>query len=118
MNYIQKYNMQVSKRNGKTQEVSFDKVKNRIKYLCEGLNIDPIIIAQKVCSRIYNGVKTSELDELAAQLCTSMSTENIDYGILGSRIIISNSHKNTSPSFSEKIFDLYNNKDIHGKHHL
>ena len=116
MNYIQKYNMQVSKRNGKTQEVSFDKVKNRIKYLCEGLNIDPIIIAQKVCSRIYNGVKTSELDELAAQLCTSMSTENIDYGILGSRIIISNSHKNTSPSFSEKIFDLYNNKDIHGKH--
>ena len=69
-----------------------------------------------MCSRIYNGVKTSELDELAAQLCTSMSTENIDYGILGSRIIISNSHKNTSPSFSEKIFDLYNNKDIHGKH--
>ena len=110
------HNMQVLKRNGYQQEVSFDKVKNRIKYLCNGLNIDPIIIAQKVCSRIYNGVKTSELDELAAQICTSMSTENIEYGTLGSRIIISNSHKNTSPSFSEKIYVLYHNKDIHGKH--
>jgi ribonucleoside-diphosphate reductase alpha subunit len=116
MNNIKKYNMQVFKRNGKNQEVSFDKVKNRIKYLCSGLNIDPIIIAQKVCSRIYDGVKTSELDELAAQICTSMCTENIEYGVLGSRIIISNSHKNTSPSFSEKIYVLYHHKDIHGEH--
>jgi ribonucleotide reductase alpha subunit len=98
--------MEVIKRDGNKQEVSFDKVKYRIKNLCNNLKVDPIIISQKVVSRIYDGVKTSELDELAAQICTSMATENYEYGILASRIIISNNHKNTSPSFSEKTILL------------
>ena len=108
--------MQVIKRNGTRESVSFDKVIKRLKTLCGGLEvIDPIAIAQKVCANIYNGVKTSELDELAAELCTSMSTEHPEFGILASRIIISNNHKNTSPSFSETIYILYHNKDVHGK---
>jgi ribonucleoside-diphosphate reductase alpha chain len=95
------------------EEVSFDKVLNRLKNLSSGLTIDVSEIAQKVCSRIYDGVKTYELDELAAYLCSSMSIEHPDYSILASRIIISNHHKNTSPSFSETIHILYNNKDNH-----
>ena len=92
----------VLKRNGSKEEVSFDKVTKRIKKLCYNLSneINPIIIAQKVCSQIYNNVTTVELDELAAQICISMSTINMDYGVLASRIIISNNHKVTSPSFS------------------
>jgi ribonucleoside-diphosphate reductase alpha chain len=95
------------------EDVSFDKVLNRLKNLSSGLTIDVSEIAQKVCSRIYDGVKTFELDELAAYLCSSMSIEHPDYSILASRIIISNHHKNTSPSFSETIHILYNNKDNH-----
>ncbi|GAF99982.1 unnamed protein product, partial [marine sediment metagenome] len=57
----------------------------------------------------YNKVKTSELDELASELCASMIIGEPEYGILASRIIISNHHKNTSPSFSETIHILYNN---------
>ena len=95
------------------EDVSFDKVLNRLKNLSSGLTIDVSEIAQKVCSRIYDGVKTYELDELAAYLCSSMSIEHPDYSILASRIIISNHHKNTSPSFSETIHILYNNKDNH-----
>ena len=106
--------MQVIKRNGTSQEVSFDKVVHRLKNLCNCLTIDPIIIAQKVCSRIYDGVSTRELDELSAQICTSMITTHLDYGVLGSRIIISNNHKNTSPSFSETIMMLYNRVDKNG----
>jgi ribonucleoside-diphosphate reductase alpha subunit len=109
--------MQVQKRNSEFEEVSFDKVKNRLKLLCNNLTIDPIIIAQKVCSQIFNGIKTSELDELSAQICMSLMTENIEYGELGSRVIISNSHKNTSPSFSETMFNLYNNTDINDYHY-
>ena len=66
------YNMRVEKRNGEFEEVSFDKILNRIKLLCFSddfdykLNIDPTIIAQKVCSEIYNNVKTSELDKLSS----------------------------------------------------
>jgi ribonucleoside-diphosphate reductase alpha chain len=95
------------------EDVSFDKVLNRLKNLSSGLTIDVSEIAQKVCSRIYDGVKTYELDELAAYLCSSMSIEHPDYSVLASRIIISNHHKNTSPSFSETIHILYNNKDNH-----
>jgi ribonucleotide reductase alpha subunit len=100
----------VIKRNGNKEEVSFDKVTRRLKKLCNGLSdeINPIIIAQKVCSQIYNNVSTVELDELAAQICISMETTHLDYGILASRIIISNNHKCTSPSFSETIYILYN----------
>jgi len=79
------------------------------------LNIPVHEIAQKVCARIYDGVKTSELDEFAAQLCSSLIVEHPDYGGMASRIIISNHHKNTSPSFSETIQLLYNNTDIHDK---
>ena len=107
--------MKVLKRDNTYEHISFDKVLNRIHNLCnnlEGISADEI--AQKVCSRIYDGVKTSELDELAAQLCASLVTTHPDYGILASRIIISNHHKNTSPSFSEVITILKNNVDIHG----
>ena len=87
-----------------------------MKNLSSGLTIDVSEIAQKVCSRIFDGVKTFELDELAAYLCSSMSIEHPDYSLLASRIIISNHHKNTSPSFSETIQVLYNNVDNHNNH--
>jgi ribonucleoside-diphosphate reductase alpha chain len=108
--------MRVIKRNGEMEDVSFDKVLNRLKNLSSGLTINVSEIAQKVCSRIYDGVKTYELDELAAHLCSSMSIDHPDYSVLASRIIISNHHKNTSPSFSETIQVLYNNVDNHNNH--
>ncbi len=106
-------NFCVIKRDGHKEEVSFDKVTRRLRKLCYNLSnkVNPIIVAQKVCSQIYNNVTTIELDELAAQICISMSTQNLEYGLLASRIIISNNHKITSPSFSETIYILYNNKD-------
>ena len=106
--------MRVLKRNEVYEDVSFDKVLRRLKKLSNDLNINVSELAQKVCSRIYDGVKTCELDELAAYLCSSMSIDNPDYSILASRIIVSNHHKNTSPSFSETIKILYDNKDING----
>jgi ribonucleoside-diphosphate reductase alpha chain len=105
--------MKVIKRNGEYEDVSFDKVLMRLKNLSNDLNINVSELAQKVCSRIYDGVKTSELDEMAAYLCSSMSLDNPEYNLLASRIIISNHHKNTSPSFSETVQILYDNKDIH-----
>ena len=111
--------MRVKKRDGNFEEVSFDKVINRLRSLCEMKPelhyIDVTEIAQKVCSRIYDGVSTKELDELAAEQCTQKSVDHIEYSKLASRIIISNNHKTTSPSFSETIYILYNNKDVHDK---
>ena len=104
--------MKVIKRNGESQIVSFEKVISRISNLCKMEpvcdRVDPIKVAQQVCSRIYDKVKTTDLDELAAQICISLITTDLQYATLASRIIISNSHKNTSPSFSETIYILYN----------
>lgn len=107
--------MRVQKRDGTYEDISFDKVLHRIRKLCNGLNnVSADIIAQQVCGRIYDGVKTSELDELAAQLCASKITEHPDYGVLASRIVVSNHQKKTSPSFSETMTILYNAKDVNG----
>ena len=107
--------MRVEKRNGSYEDVSFDKILKRIQLLCIGeefdkkLSIDPTIIAQKVCSEIYENVKTTELDELSSQISISLYSKNPEYATLASRIVISNHHKRTNESFSSVIEDLYEN---------
>ena len=98
--------MQVLKRDGSKEDVSFDKVLTRIRNSAENLDVNPTLIAQRTLLRIYDGVKTSELDELAAQLSISLMTTNPDYGTLASRIAISNHHRNTSDNFTDVIFAL------------
>ena len=100
--------MQVVKRDGSKQDVSFDKVLSRIRIAAEGLEVNPTLIAQRTLARIYDGVKTSELDELAAQLSISLMTTNPDYGTLASRIAVSNHHRNTSDKFTEVVQALAN----------
>jgi ribonucleotide reductase alpha subunit len=100
--------MNVQKRNGEMEPVSFDKVLGRIQTAAAGLEVNPTLIAQRTLLRIYDGVKTSELDELAAQLSISLMTTNLDYGKLASRIAISNHHKNTSDKFTEVVYQLAN----------
>ena len=111
----QNESLYVIKRNGEKEEVSFDKVKNRIKFLANRiepklLKVNCLELAQKVCTRIYNNVKTSVLDELASELSATSITKDPEYGVLASRLVISNHQKNTSPSFSETIYILYHNK--------
>jgi ribonucleoside-diphosphate reductase alpha chain len=95
--------MQVLNRNGSKETVSFDKVLTRVRKSAKGLAVNPDALAQQVLSQIYDGVKTSELDELTAQLAAGLSTLHPDYGTLAARIVVSNHHKNTSPSFSEVV---------------
>ena len=104
--------MRVLKRSGSYEDVSFDKILTRIKALSENdkfkkLNIDETLVAQKVVNEIYDGVKTSDLDELSAQIAMSMYSTHPDFKSLASRIAISNLHKNTLESFSEKIEKMY-----------
>ena len=107
--------MRVLKRNGTYEPVSFDKVLRRISILSEGLDgVAPDEIAQKICGRIYDGVKTIELDELTATTCSTMSTVHPNYGVLAARVSISNMHKTTPNKFSEAIQILYHTKDMHG----
>ena len=108
--------MRVIKRSGEYQNISFDKILERIRHLTTDsllgrtLNIDETLIAQKVIQEIYDGIETSKLDELTSQIAISLYSKNVDYKVLALRIAISNHHKNTLDSFSEKIELLYNYK--------
>lgn len=105
--------MYVVKRDGRREVVQFEKVQRRLENVSDGLDVNTILIAQRVLSRIYNGVKTSELDELAAQLAISLCTTHYDYGTLAARIAISNHQANTESSFVKVIEALAN--QIHPK---
>ncbi len=103
--------MQVVKRSGKTESVSFDKITARVKKLCYGLDanhVDALEIAKKVIQGLYDGVSTTELDNLAAETSASMAAHHPDYAILAARIAISNLHKNTDKSFTRTMEALYN----------
>jgi ribonucleoside-diphosphate reductase alpha subunit len=101
--------MFVLKRDGNKERVSFDKVLKRIDILSSDLSINSHEIAQKVCTRIYDGVSTDKLDELAAHICSSLIVDNPDYDKLASRVVISNHQKKTKNIFSETVEILYNN---------
>lgn len=105
--------MYVVKRDGRRESVKFDKVTSRIQKLCYGLDpiVDPIKVAMKVIEGIYDGVTTSQLDNLAAEIAGSFTTVHPDYALLASRIAVSNLHKFTKKSFSETMTALYNYVD-------
>src|SRR6195952_2913838 len=106
--------MFVIKRDGKKESVKFDKITARIEKLCYGLNpslVDSIDVAKKVIEGLFDGVTTSELDNLAAETAASLTTKHPDYALLASRIAVSNLHKNTVKSFSETMRKLYEYTD-------
>ena len=105
--------MYVVKRNGSKEPVHFEKVQQRLEAVATGLDVDATLIAQRVLARLYNGVKTTELDDLAAQLAISLCTTGPDYGKLASRIAISNHQRSTDPSFLKVV--EYLSTQVHPK---
>ncbi|WP_010231459.1 ribonucleoside-diphosphate reductase subunit alpha [Gillisia marina] len=101
--------MYVLKRDGHKEPVMFDKITARIRKLCYGLNelVDPLKVAMRVIEGLYDGVTTSELDNLAAEVSATMTTSHPDYAKLAARISVSNLHKNTKKTFSEVMTDLH-----------
>lgn len=101
--------MYVVKRDGRKELIMFDKITARVRKLCYGLNglVDPLKVAMRVIEGLYDGVTTSELDNLAAEIAATMTTTHPDYAKLAARISVSNLHKNTKKSFSETMVDLY-----------
>lgn len=100
----------VIKRNGKKESIKFDKVTARLEKLSYSLSplVNVIDVAKKVIEGIYDGVPTTELDNLAAETAASLATKHPDYALLASRIAVSNLHKNTVKSFSDTMRNLYN----------
>jgi len=101
--------MYVIKRDGRKEAVKFDKITARIMKMCYGLDplVSPEAVAMKVIEGIYDGVSTTDLDNLAAEVAAARTIDHPDYALLASRIAVSNLHKETKKSFSDVIEDLY-----------
>ncbi|MFN8283139.1 MAG: ribonucleoside-diphosphate reductase subunit alpha [Chitinophagales bacterium] len=102
--------MYVLKRDGRKEPVHFDKITARINKLSFALNstfVQPHRVAQSVIQGLYDGVTTTELDELAARTSANMTVVHPDYAVLAARIAVSNLHKNTKKTFSRIIEELY-----------
>jgi ribonucleoside-diphosphate reductase alpha subunit len=101
--------MYVIKRDGRKEAVKFDKITARIIKMCYGLDplVSPEAVAMKVIEGIYDGVTTTVLDNLAAEVAAAKTIDHPDYALLASRIAVSNLHKETKKSFSEVMEDLY-----------
>jgi len=93
--------MQVVKRDGKRENIAFDKVLLRIRKAARGLTVNPDALTQQVLARIYDGVTTTEIDELSAKMAASLCTTHPDWGTLAAQIAVSNHHKETLPSFCD-----------------
>ncbi len=106
--------MQVIKRNGCLENVSFDKIQKRVTNVANdaGITLDLVKPCIKTIDQLKYQITTTEIDELLSAQCVSMSTIHPDYGVIGSRLIISSHHKNTIESFNEVMHDLYLTKNV------
>ena len=109
--------MNVTKRNGQLETVSFDKILKRIKTLGQEVDIklNYTALVMKVIDQLFDGIPTPKIDELSAEQCASLASTHPDYNILAGRIVVSNHHRNTSDSFSKVIRQLYGYLDKQGK---
>ncbi len=116
-NSIMEQEMRVTKRNGELMTVEFDKILRRLKILGNeaGIKINYTSLAMKVIDQLFDGISTAKIDELSAEQCASMASTHYDYNTLAGRIVVSNHHKNTNPSFRSVMTELYNFTDKHGK---
>jgi len=111
--------MKIITRNGTLETVRLDAITERIKKACEycgslAPQVDPVRVSVKVVNSIRDNITTSELDDVTAKICMNWSLEHPDWGLLGSRIIVSNHQKNTTSSFCVAVKNLYNNDDSNG----
>ncbi len=111
--------MRVIKRNGELEDLTFDKILNRIRKLGQDANIhiNYQSLVMKVIDQLYDKIPTSKIDELAAEQCAVMSTNHPDYASLAGRIVVSNHQKNTDPVFSKAMKELYEFRDVHGNNY-
>ena len=115
MSATNEHEMRVLKRNGKYENIGFDKILKRVKSIGQecGIKLNYTTFVMKVIDQLYDGIPTSKIDELTAEQCASLSIQHPDYNILAGRLIISNHHKNTSSSFFSVMKKLYQFKDVH-----
>ena len=110
--------MFVVKRDGTHQTIAFDKILNRIKNVGAEAHITSInytTLAIKVIDQLYDGIRTTKIDELTAEQCATMAATHPDYLVLASHLIMSNHHKTTSDNYRDVVDRLHQFRDANDR---
>ena len=111
--------LQVKKRSGNLEDVSFDKILDRVRKIGNEVGLKDIkysMLVMKIIDQLYDGIETSKIDELTCEQCASLTTVSSEYGVLASNVAISNHQKNTPYTFHECSEILHDFTDIHDVH--
>ena len=80
--------MRVKKRNGNLEAVDVNKIVKAVSRCCKGLScVDPLRVATKTISGLYDGATTVELDLLSIQTAALLTTEEPGYSMLAARLL-------------------------------
>jgi len=80
--------MQVRKRNGSLEPVDVNKIVRAVSMCCEDLSdVDPLRVATRTISGLYDGATTSELDRLSIQTAAALIAEEPQYSRLAARLL-------------------------------
>ncbi|NZA25091.1 ribonucleoside-diphosphate reductase subunit alpha [Luteimonas sp. SJ-92] len=80
--------MRVTKRNGSREAVDLNKIVRAVQRCCEGLHaIDPMRVATRTISGLYDGASTRELDELSIRTAALLTAEEPEYSRLAARLL-------------------------------
>ena len=80
--------MTVTKRNGRREPVDLNKIVRAVARQCDDLYaIDPMRVATRTISGLYDGASTRELDELSIRTAALLTAEEPEYGRLGARLL-------------------------------
>ncbi len=84
----QAHTMRVRKRDGSLEPVDVTKIVERVTHLCQGLRmVDPLRVATKAISGLYDGATTKELDNLCIQTASLLIGEEPEYSKLAARLL-------------------------------
>lgn len=110
--------MQVVKRDGRSEDISFDKILRRVKSIGSeaNLTLNYTQFVMRVIDQLHNGITTHQIDELAAEQCATLVTAHPDYGTLASHIVVSNIHKQTHAKFADAMTTMNSFINESGKH--
>ena len=107
--------MRVLKRDGTFEQMSLDKITDRLVKLADSLDVDCVLVAQKACAGLRDGIATSKIDEICGEVAVALTTTHPDFETLAARIVVSDIHKKTKDSVLETFEDLANYVNDHGE---
>lgn len=107
--FLETMSITVINRRGESVPLKLETISDRLQQLSSlppRLSINTDLIAVKTVASLVDGIKTSEIDMISANICSSLIIDDHEYDTMAARIIISDLHKNTTSCLNRYATEL------------